>query len=121
MSVQVLITMRAMDLIFGIQNNLQNINFQTIFDVTVAGDEVSEKKPAPDIYDKAIQLLSVDRKRCVAIEDSGAGIMSAKANDIFCVALRNQFLKDSDALLADLIINSIKEVVDILKSSKAKS
>jgi HAD superfamily hydrolase (TIGR01509 family) len=98
------------------QNNEHNINFQTIFDVTVAGDEVSQKKPAPDIYHKAIQTLAIDRKRCIAIEDSGAGIISAKASGIFCVALRNQFLKDNDASLADLVINSIDEIVKMIKS-----
>ncbi len=52
----------------------------------------------------------------IAIEDSGAGIISAKASGIFCVVLRNQFLKDSDASLADFVINSIDEIVKMIKS-----
>jgi HAD superfamily hydrolase (TIGR01509 family) len=98
------------------QNNRQNINFQTVFDVTVSGDEVSQKKPAPDIYHKAIQTLGIDRDKCMAIEDSEAGIISAKANDIFCIALRNQFLKENKTLSADLVINSIDDVVNMLQS-----
>jgi beta-phosphoglucomutase-like phosphatase (HAD superfamily) len=96
------------------QNNNHHINFETVFDVTVAGNEVSHKKPAPDIYDKAIRELGIDRLQCIAIEDSGAGIRSAKANDITCIALRNQYLKENESLEADIVVNSINEVVDMI-------
>jgi beta-phosphoglucomutase len=95
-------------------NNHQHINFQTAFDVTVAGDEVPQKKPAPDIYRKAIQTLGIEHNNCIAIEDSGAGIRSAKANDIICVALRNQYLKENESLEADMVIDSINEVVETI-------
>jgi len=98
------------------QNNEQNINFQTIFDVTVGGDEVKQKKPAPDIYHKVIETLGIDRDNCLAIEDSGAGILSAKANGITCIALRNQYLKEKETLSADLVVNSINEVVEMINS-----
>ena len=97
------------------QNSIHHINFQSLFDVTIAGNEVAQKKPAPDIYHKAIQALGIDRTKCIAIEDSGAGIMSAKANQLFCVGLRNQFLKEVEASSADLLINSINEIVDLIK------
>ena len=96
--------------------NEQNINFQTVFDVTIGGNEVSRKKPAPDIYRKVIQILGVDKDDCIAIEDSEAGILSAKANDITCIALRNQYLKEKESLSADFVVNSIDEVVEMLNS-----
>jgi len=96
------------------QNNSYHISFQTVFDVTVAGNEVSQKKPAPDIYHKVIQQLGIDRMKCIAIEDSGAGIRSAKANDITCIALRNQYLKEKESLEADMVVDSINEVVDMI-------
>jgi beta-phosphoglucomutase-like phosphatase (HAD superfamily) len=98
------------------ENSTQGINFQTVFDATVGGDEVSNKKPAPDIYKKAIQILDINNDYCIAIEDSGAGILSAKANGIFCIALKNQYLKQKEALAADMVINSIKEVVNRMNS-----
>jgi beta-phosphoglucomutase-like phosphatase (HAD superfamily) len=99
------------------QNSLCDINFKTIFDVTVAGNEVSNKKPAPDIYQKVTQSLGVNASNCIAIEDSGAGILSAKATGMFCIALRNKYLKPKDSLPADLVINSIREVVDMMGSA----
>ena len=99
------------------RNSIHHIDFQTVFDVIVAGDDVSQKKPAPDIYHKAIQDLGVDRNNCIAIEDSRAGITSAKANEIACIALRNQYLKENELLKADIVVNSIKEVVDMFNIS----
>jgi beta-phosphoglucomutase-like phosphatase (HAD superfamily) len=96
------------------QNSDQEVDFKTIFDVTVAGDEVENKKPAPDIYHKAVQLLGVNKDFCIAVEDSGAGIQSAKKNDLFCIALRNQYLKEKEAKTADLIIDSIHDIVEMM-------
>jgi len=97
-------------------NSDKRINFQTVFDITVGGNEVKNKKPAPDIYKKVMQSLGIDKNNCIAIEDSGPGILSAKANGIFSIALRNQYLKEKDALTADLIINSINDLVEMMNS-----
>jgi HAD superfamily hydrolase (TIGR01509 family) len=43
---------------------------------------VSNGKPAPDVYLLAMERLRVDPKHCVAYEDSGSGIESAKAAGI---------------------------------------
>ncbi|MGW0433504.1 HAD family hydrolase [Micromonospora sp. NPDC003197] len=49
------------------------------FDVVVCGDEVPAAKPDPAPYLTAAQLLNVSIDRCVAIEDSPAGVASGLA------------------------------------------
>jgi HAD superfamily hydrolase (TIGR01509 family) len=49
------------------------------FDVTVCGDEVSATKPDPSPYRRAAELLGVDPRACVAVEDSPTGTRSAVA------------------------------------------
>ncbi|MEU5384075.1 HAD family hydrolase [Kitasatospora cineracea] len=49
------------------------------FAVTVAGDEVDRNKPHPDPYITAVEALGVDPARCVAVEDSMTGVLSAEA------------------------------------------
>lgn len=49
------------------------------FDAVVCGDEVAEPKPAPGPYLRAAELLGVDPRRCVAVEDSPTGTSSAVA------------------------------------------
>ncbi len=54
----------------------------TLFEVIAAGDEVAKKKPAPDVYLLALQRLDLAADRCVAIEDSRNGVLSALAADL---------------------------------------
>ena len=49
------------------------------FPVRVTGDEVQHGKPAPDIYLEAAKRLSVAPERCLALEDSGPGLLAAHA------------------------------------------
>ncbi len=50
-----------------------------VFRAVVAGDEVTHGKPHPEAYLTGAALLGVDPARCVAVEDSPAGIGSALA------------------------------------------
>jgi HAD superfamily hydrolase (TIGR01509 family) len=49
------------------------------FAATVCGDEVRRPKPNPDPYLRAAELLDVEPRRSVAIEDSPLGVAAAEA------------------------------------------
>lgn len=55
------------------------------FDVICAGDSVSNKKPAPDVYELALDELGLPASSCVAIEDSRNGLLSSVAAGIATV------------------------------------
>jgi HAD superfamily hydrolase (TIGR01509 family) len=55
------------------------------FDATVAGDEVTATKPAPDPYLIAADRLGVDPSLCLVLEDSMAGVQSALAAGCRCI------------------------------------
>jgi HAD superfamily hydrolase (TIGR01509 family) len=52
---------------------------RSIFDVVAAGDEVANKKPAPDVYLLALQRLGAAAGQAVAFEDSAVGLTAARA------------------------------------------
>jgi len=56
---------------------------------TVTGDDVAVGKPAPDPYLLAAHRLGVAPARCLAVEDSGAGIRSAHAAGMTVLAIPN--------------------------------
>ncbi len=58
-----------------------------VFDVTVAGDEVAEGKPGPDLYLAAAAGLGVDPAECLAVEDAPAGVMAGVAAGMTVVAV----------------------------------
>lgn len=49
------------------------------FDISVCGDEVARGKPEPDVYLRAAELLGVEPRHCVAVEDSPTGVRAARA------------------------------------------
>jgi HAD superfamily hydrolase (TIGR01509 family) len=58
-----------------------------LFDVIVAGDEVTHGKPHPEPYLTAARELDVDPVDCVVIEDSPGGTASGTAAGAFVVAV----------------------------------
>lgn len=80
------------------------------FAVTVSGEDVAEGKPSPQIYLEACRRLGINPARCVAVEDSAYGILSASAAGMKVVAVpRPGFEPDAgtlaktDAVLVDLL------------------
>ena len=91
---------------------LQLAELEDCFRATVSSEEVERGKPAPDVYLEAARRLGVAPERCAAIEDSHAGIRSAKAAGMRVVAIPNaSYPPDEDALaLADVTLRSLEEM-----------
>jgi HAD superfamily hydrolase (TIGR01509 family) len=82
------------------------------FKATVSSEEVARGKPAPDVYLEACRRLDVESTRAAAVEDSHAGIASAKAAGMRVIAIPNpSFPPGDDALAnADLVLRSLDEL-----------
>lgn len=57
------------------------------FDAIVSGDEVEQPKPHPQPYLRAAELLGVDPREAVAIEDSLVGLSSAVASGAIAIGV----------------------------------
>lgn len=53
--------------------------------VCILGDDVSEKKPNPLIYNTARERLGMNADQCVVIEDSMVGLRAARGANMKCV------------------------------------
>lgn len=58
---------------------LDRLHLVSQFDVVVCGDMVTRRKPDPEPYLRAAQLLGLAPDDCLVIEDSPAGIRAGKA------------------------------------------
>jgi len=61
------------------------------FDAVVSCEEVSQNKPAGDIYLACARKLGVDPGECLVVEDSIHGIAAARDAGMSCVAVANSF------------------------------
>jgi len=81
-----------------------------IFPVRVSGEDaaVHAGKPAPDVYLVAAQRLGVVPGACLAIEDSGPGVLSATRAGMLCIAVPNRWTADQDFGAADIVLESLR-------------
>jgi HAD superfamily hydrolase (TIGR01509 family) len=79
------------------------------FTATVSAEEVGRGKPAPDVYLQAADRIATPAGDCAAIEDSGNGILSAKAAGMYVVALPNRKFPPTPEALgrADVIVDRL--------------
>jgi beta-phosphoglucomutase-like phosphatase (HAD superfamily) len=73
----------------------------------LAGDVVEAKKPAPDIYLLATEKLGIAPEKCVAVEDSRNGLLSAHSARIRVLVTTSWFTKDEDFSEARLVVSAL--------------
>jgi HAD superfamily hydrolase (TIGR01509 family) len=78
----------------------------TTWDVVVAGDDVSARKPDPEVFVVALKELGLDGPGgAVVVEDSGEGLAAARAAGLCCVVVVNGYTADHDLSGADLVLD----------------
>ncbi|MBP7053530.1 MAG: HAD-IA family hydrolase [Phycisphaerae bacterium] len=79
------------------------------FDLVLAGDIVKRKKPDPEIYLLALEKTGLRPEQCVVVEDSSNGVKAAKAAGMNVVATVNEYTRDEDLSLADVVLSCLGE------------
>jgi len=78
----------------------------TTWDAVVAGDDVSARKPDPEVFDRAVKELGLSGpEHAVVIEDSEEGLAAARAAGLRCVVVVNGYTCDHDLAGADLVLD----------------
>jgi beta-phosphoglucomutase-like phosphatase (HAD superfamily) len=78
-----------------------------LFPVTVAGDEVEEAKPAPDIFLEAARRLGTRPETCFVAEDTPSGVAAGRAAGMTVVAvLRGRYPRE-DLAGADRLVPAL--------------
>jgi HAD superfamily hydrolase (TIGR01509 family) len=77
------------------------------FKPVLAGDIVARKKPAPDIYNLAIDRLDSGRSQIVVIEDSRNGLLAAVGANLACLVTVSTYTALEDFQEAALVVSSL--------------
>jgi len=77
------------------------------FDLVLAGDVVTRKKPDPEIYLMAMEKTGLKPDECIVIEDSQNGVEAAKAAGMWVVATTNGYTEKEDLNRADIILSCL--------------
>jgi len=92
------------------------------FDACVAGQDVTNGKPAPDTFLKAAEKLSLEADSCVVVEDAVQGVEAGKAAGMQVVAVTTTRSR-ADLHRADIIVDSLaqlqaRQFIDLLRNRK---
>jgi HAD superfamily hydrolase (TIGR01509 family) len=78
-----------------VRANLEAIELPFNFwDAVVVGEDVRNKKPAPDIFLMAAEKFGMSPPECVVVEDAVNGVQAAQAAGMRCVAVATTFPPD---------------------------
>jgi HAD superfamily hydrolase (TIGR01509 family) len=87
---------------------LDRFGFRDWFDDVLTTESVRLPKPDPEIYSLAAQRLGVSPSRCVAIEDSPAGVEAARSAGMKVLGVTNSVPRER--LGADAVVDSMSGV-----------
>ncbi len=79
------------------------------FSVVAAGDMVTHKKPAPDVYHLALEKLGLSAEHCLALEDSRNGLVAARAAGLATIITPSAYTAQEDFSEALAIVSDLGE------------
>lgn len=82
---------------------LEAAGLATLFGPIVTSDDVTEGKPHPEGYVRALEQLAVPAEDVLVFEDTEAGVASAKAAGMHCVAVAGTLAPERLAAADELV------------------
>lgn len=88
------------------------------FEHIIGGDQVTNGKPAPDIYLKAAEHVGIEPEFCLALEDSDNGAKAAYAAQISVIVVPDlKQPKDETKKMATKVVTSLHDVRTLLENA----
>ena len=75
---------------------------------------VKAKKPAPDVYNMAVNEMGLDKRRCIVVEDTHIGLGAAKAAGINCIVTKSSYSANEDFTGASKIVDELGDDSDTM-------
>lgn len=97
-----------------IDTAIDYLQVRPYFNLILSLDDISKKKPDPEIYILAMKKLGVTPNKTIVVEDSEAGILAGKAAGATVIALRHPYTPKAHLKQASHIIGDLKEIFKFL-------
>lgn len=94
---------------------LQRLELKTYFDALIFSDEARLRKPAPELFSRALARLGVTPDAAVHVGDQAeTDLAGARAAGLWTVYLRHDKSPEAPASMADYTIRSIDQLPEVL-------
>jgi len=85
-------------------------DWERSFATVVAADDVARKKPAPDVYLEVLSQLDLPGASCLAIEDSGNGLIAAMRAGVPVLITPSLYFQDDNFGGALAVLNALSDL-----------
>jgi beta-phosphoglucomutase len=89
----------------SIEIMLKRTRLWDFFDEILSNQEVTNPKPDPEIYNRALAKLQLQPQECIIVEDAEPGIKAARASGAWCLEVSGY-----NAVCYDLVKNFIEKI-----------
>ena len=90
---------------------LDALGLAAVFEVIHSAEEEARGKPDPAVYLTTARKLGIEPERCIAVEDSPNGLLSAKAAGMKCIVVPEPALRDDPRFeMADARVSDLGEI-----------
>lgn len=96
---------------------LSKMNIEEIFDLITSKEDVKNKKPNPEIYNKVLKHYNAKKEECLIFEDSYTGVLASKSAGIEVVNIYDKYADiDRSKIneLCDYFIENYKEFINYI-------
>ena len=94
----------------AIDGVLSRLGIAAYFEAIVSGSDVTQVKPAPEIFLKTARALGVPPEQCIVVEDAEKGVLAAYLAGMRCIAVPSDYTRHHDCSKATRICSSLKEI-----------
>lgn len=96
---------------------LEQMNIEEVFDLIIRKEDVKNKKPDPEIYNKIMQYYNATSNECLIFEDSYTGILAGNNAGIEVINIYDKYAdvdRDKINQTADYKITEYKEFIEFV-------
>lgn len=99
-----------------VEMTLEAVGLRESFDARVTSDDVERRKPAPDLFLKAMEMLFLSASSTVAFEDSSTGMRAARSAGLKILAVRHAYNTNLDFHEAERVFDSLADTAMVINA-----
>jgi len=85
------------------------------FDAVVTGSDVTHKKPDPEIFLKAADIIGIEPGNCIVLEDALSGLKAAKSAGMSSIGITTAFSKEEmETESPDYVVDDIRDAYSLI-------
>lgn len=98
----------------SVKKFLKRFEFEKIFSLILTKEDITHRKPNPEIYILAKKKLKLPANEILVVEDTQIGVESAKGAKLICIAIPNKYTMHQDFSKADYMFTTLKQITNLI-------